>query len=738
MRTSLRLVTVASFAFFLVAGPVAGATTLPVRHAGPVVQLRGDEALARALIWRRAADRDVRFVPLGSKLAGDAVLQGHVYDWTGDPAAGCDVQWLTTADDTPATAWTTTGSDGAYSFSAVPGAAGQGEVWAYGSHLTPWFWFGRMRASWPDTGTTTFDFQSGRVSASPVRGGPWSQYPASPELWLYGADDVSDLTCATSLGGYGSTALAGLYDLAAGYFYLNEGLELPVSIRVWPRAATGFLASYGLNALTFIDAEHGWAVGDENGVLATADGGRSWTRLSDTIPWGLLGSDFRDVDFVDATHGWIVGMDPTGTGRIGATADGGQSWTPQGRFSFDGWQSVDFIDSEHGWVAGGDRIDRTDDGGASWTQVTVAGASLRAVSFVDALHGWACGSLGRLLVTTDGGETWDEQASGTSADLNDLKFVDVGHGWAVGASGSIIATADGGLTWSRQSSDVTGNLVAVDFVDQSRGAVCGPGGVCATVDGGHTWSSHGSGPNDDICLAGSTQGWGVSMSDVVETHDNCATWTDPYPGFDEANAQRAYITKPTWASGRPGSRVALRLENFPAAWVSSVWGYPSYPTTAAARALGSYTSKGAFREAVSRTLPATAEPGYAYAFGLNHEPGPLYLETHFQVCTLKSTKTVDRARAAPIKLSGVIPTEGHWGSHGRQGQVRHHLQAHDVRVGGADGVGPDEEGLDEGRARQGERPRQVRERVPQAVLAPRGTSSATRATTGTGALTPRC
>lgn len=46
--------------------------------------------------------------------------------------------------------------------------------------------------------------------------------------------------------------------------------------KTWALQPTG--QGTGLNALAFVDASHGWAVGDLGAILATTDGGATWTR----------------------------------------------------------------------------------------------------------------------------------------------------------------------------------------------------------------------------------------------------------------------------------------------------------------------------------------------------------------------------------------------------------------------------------------------------------------------------
>ena len=68
----------------------------------------------------------------------------------------------------------------------------------------------------------------------------------------------------------------------------------------------------------FSDVSHGWAVGIGDAILATDNGGKTWTaQTSGTQAW------LNSVHFSDASHGWTVGFD----GAILATDNGGKTWT---------------------------------------------------------------------------------------------------------------------------------------------------------------------------------------------------------------------------------------------------------------------------------------------------------------------------------------------------------------------------------------------------------------------------
>ena len=94
------------------------------------------------------------------------------------------------------------------------------------------------------------------------------------------------------------------------------------------------------------------------------------------------------------------------------------------------------------------------DGGATWQQSEVpTRASLTGVFFHDSKLGWAVGHDSVILRTFDGGTTWERVywAPEDEAPLFDVWFADADNGFAVGAYGSFFVTADGGDTWSYEA-----------------------------------------------------------------------------------------------------------------------------------------------------------------------------------------------------------------------------------------------------------------------------------------------
>lgn len=133
----------------------------------------------------------------------------------------------------------------------------------------------------------------------------------------------------------------------------------------------------------------------------------------------------------------------------------------------------------------------------------------------------------------------------------------------------------------------------------------------------------------------------------------------------EVGAQRVQFPAAGFKySGKPGATVRVDRINFPAGWRNSVSGY-SDPTGKPSADHGVAVSGGGGSEPLSIKIPGTAKPGYSYWIAFQHVGAdnylPLYLETSYQVCTMKPSKT-SITRSTRIRVSGVVPTEEHWGS----------------------------------------------------------------------------
>ena len=170
-----------------------------------------------------------------------------------------------------------------------------------------------------------------------------------------------------------------------------------------------------------------------------------------------------------------------------SSMDSGKSWEPV-RMPLPRINDVLLSSADPvGWAVGGvdvgavfrGAVFRTQDGGKSWKRVSMdSDAELNRVDSPD--NGgtlWAVGNEGTIIVSRNGGTTWQHQAAATGKNLRDLQFIDVDNGWVVGDKGTLLRTADGGKTWQRlQAGSVSENLHHVLVAkpkDMYRGLVVG-------------------------------------------------------------------------------------------------------------------------------------------------------------------------------------------------------------------------------------------------------------------------
>lgn len=193
------------------------------------------------------------------------------------------------------------------------------------------------------------------------------------------------------------------------------------------------MAQEDLLDLHFLDSTSGWAVGRWGAIHEIDDG--VWKDHS----WG--GSSLQAVHFVEPDHGWVLRRN-YGPSR---TTDGGQSWEGQGPEVAD-YMDLYFVDKQYGWVIGEEGlVYHTSDGGDNWEKQEVwTNEDLNEVFFLDRNTGWIAADQGILLRTDDGGEHWHRLFTGTYNDLESVYFVNPDTGWVAGGQGAILHTTEGG------------------------------------------------------------------------------------------------------------------------------------------------------------------------------------------------------------------------------------------------------------------------------------------------------
>lgn len=181
-----------------------------------------------------------------------------------------------------------------------------------------------------------------------------------------------------------------------------------------------FLPFGRFSLLEFADTNHGYVAGPPNLMQFSPNGGKDWVANSQVFADGF---SFQDLAVAPGRVVAVLMVKPPAV-RVAYSRDNGLGWRifegPQNYFR------LDFSDAAHGCMIGfesvgqGDRgldlIAITKDSGRTWKEVmhqwNDPAYGLLEVSFADSLHGLAVGRLGKILRTTDGGETWRQESFG--------------------------------------------------------------------------------------------------------------------------------------------------------------------------------------------------------------------------------------------------------------------------------------------------------------------------------------
>ena len=121
--------------------------------------------------------------------------------------------------------------------------------------------------------------------------------------------------------------------------------------------------------------------------------------------------------------------------------------------------------------------------------------TLRRLYFVDVNNGWAVSLDGKIISTTDAGNSWKIQNSTVTSPIVDIFFINPNHGWAMTYPSeppfgtSILKTTDGGDNWIKDSVFFQSEIFsAIFFLDENVGFI-GGNGIKKTTNGGLTWTN---------------------------------------------------------------------------------------------------------------------------------------------------------------------------------------------------------------------------------------------------------
>ena len=255
-----------------------------------------------------------------------------------------------------------------------------------------------------------------------------------------------------------------------------------------------------LTAVYFVDAQYGWAVGHDETILNSADGGENWTR-SHFAPEAQ--QPLLDLWFANRVSGIAVGA----YGAYFTTNDGGRNWSsakfappqPSGKDGprhdgalHDGERAPDEGELPPDYhlnrivgvgnrlyvAAEGGQLYRSDDRGASWRALpSPYEGSFFGLVPIRGNGLLAFGLRGHLFRSADAGETWSRLESGTTAMLTDGVAINDIRVVIGGLAGVLLVSGDAGETFKLTQQEDRKGLSALLPGPAGSVVVAGEGGV---------------------------------------------------------------------------------------------------------------------------------------------------------------------------------------------------------------------------------------------------------------------
>ena len=267
---------------------------------------------------------------------------------------------------------------------------------------------------------------------------------------------------------------------------------------------------YSLFTISCADASNCVIGGERAFILRTDDGGKTWNKMNP--PSGVSENLLSMARGKDPNQIWAVGPEAT----VIHSSDGGKTWEDQSLHKDECLNGVAFLDDKNGWIQGEfGVIKKTTDGGKTWVEADkVVGLPkyVEDVTDEEAYHrgipelseqdlylfgsawtspqkGYIVAASGYVLVTTDGGNTWQAKRGGSNS-LFAIAAPAGHHAVAAGLLGTVQhESANGWNLDEAVSNSVYTWLRSASFApDASLGVMTGGNGaILVSHDFGVTW-----------------------------------------------------------------------------------------------------------------------------------------------------------------------------------------------------------------------------------------------------------
>ena len=287
-----------------------------------------------------------------------------------------------------------------------------------------------------------------------------------------------------------------------------------------------------IQAISFPSSSNGVLLLQDGTLLATADGGSSFSRrtaIPGTRATGAANPAVpKDAFFVSSNVGYAA-TNQSGSGKLYRTVDGGNTWNSVATGPF---ESIWFADPSRGYAVGdGNRLMTTVDAGVTWKSQPLTGATLSTLTSIRCVEKtclMATAEGTRLIRTTDGGATGVDVSPATHK-IYAAGFASSSRAVAVGDSGATVVSNDAGATFSPVGGSLSAPLTRLIATSPTVAFATGGHGILAkTLDGGKTWTDVGvatSGAVVDVSFPNPSLGFALDdAGTLLKTLNGGASW----------------------------------------------------------------------------------------------------------------------------------------------------------------------------------------------------------------------
>lgn len=354
-------------------------------------------------------------------------------------------------------------------------------------------------------------------------------------------------------------------DKKTGWLVHSEGLFQTLDGGLtWQENKVLDLSKYNYGFLSTLNLHSGnnmaLVLNQPDYILFSSDGGNTWKKRVGPMENPENGDAIFHYSIVSTPDNTLLFYGSQGwrDSKIFKSGNQGESWQELKMPLQNAVRSLHFVNDKIGFVVGNEGLLKTEDGGKSWiVQSERPLPSINDVYFTSPSTGFAVGHESTILMTTDGGASWQKSAVDVpNLMLTSLTLLSTTHSWITGSQGAVLRMEENGARWSHKSysediqfnSDAEREMLKNTFPDGKNHFVIhkivnfnlkelwmfarepyglGVSHIFRSIDGGDNWAKVPPAQEYnfvDFIMSNRVQFYAIDRKNLYVSNDACLTW----------------------------------------------------------------------------------------------------------------------------------------------------------------------------------------------------------------------